>query len=128
MLTRFFAAILFGLVVATTSRADDPKPAIDRCLPKNTSTKPPAAESRRRQALGPIARRPADVRRSREPASGHQPSRCRGPLRAEGGIFAGKLPGPVSIANTTTKWAGVDWIMVLWPLPTNDAERRALNA
>ena len=51
---------------------------------------------------------------------------AEGQLRAEGGIFAGKLPGPVSIANTTTKWAGVDWIMVLWPLPTNDAERRAL--
>jgi hypothetical protein len=51
---------------------------------------------------------------------------AEGHLRADGAVFTGKLPDTVSIANTSTKWAGVDWIMSLWPLPTNDPERRAL--
>jgi hypothetical protein len=31
-------------------------------------------------------------------------------------VFAGKLPGEISPANTATDWAGVHWTMVMWPV------------
>ena len=33
------------------------------------------------------------------------------------GIYVGTLPEEIGIANTTTKWAGVSWAMVMWPPP-----------
>jgi hypothetical protein len=32
-------------------------------------------------------------------------------------VYVGKLPDAVGVANTATRWAGVDWTMVMWPLP-----------
>jgi len=32
-------------------------------------------------------------------------------------VYVGKLPDEIGIANTTTKWAGVSWAMVMWPPP-----------
>jgi hypothetical protein len=49
-----------------------------------------------------------------------------GHLRAVGGVFTGRLPDAVQIANMSVKWAGTDWIMVMWPLPRNAAERGSL--
>ena len=45
-------------------------------------------------------------------------------LEARGGLFVGKLPASVNIANTATEWAGTKWTMLGLPLPA-DAERRA---
>jgi hypothetical protein len=51
---------------------------------------------------------------------------AEGRLRKEGSQFVGVLPATVAVANTTTRWAGVRWIMVLWPLPKDQRDRRVL--
>src|SRR5579884_1947831 len=51
---------------------------------------------------------------------------AEGRLRREGSLFIGKLPATVTVANTATEWAGVQWIMVVWPLPQNPEDRRVL--
>lgn len=48
------------------------------------------------------------------------------PLRAQNGVFVGKLPEEVNIANTATSWAGVHWTMVMWPLPESPTRRARL--
>jgi len=40
-----------------------------------------------------------------------------GALRREGEVFGGKLPEEVGIANTAVTWSGVQWTMVVWPVP-----------
>jgi len=47
-------------------------------------------------------------------------------LAARGKVFVGRLPSEVTIANTSTGWAGVKWTMVLWPLPANATSRGIL--
>jgi hypothetical protein len=49
-----------------------------------------------------------------------------GKLHPEGAIFVGQLPEGEPIANNTLRWAGVQWITVVWPLPENRAERAVL--
>ena len=44
-------------------------------------------------------------------------------LKADKGVFIGKLPANVPLANTAFRWAGVHWSMLLWPLPMEKAER-----
>lgn len=51
---------------------------------------------------------------------------AEGHLRKEGAHFVGELPVTMTVANTTTRWAGVQWIMVLWPLPKDQHDRRVL--
>src|SRR5262249_43494929 len=40
-----------------------------------------------------------------------------GKLKPLDGVFTGTAPAELGVANTATKWAGVDWTMVMWPLP-----------
>jgi len=49
-----------------------------------------------------------------------------GKLRAKDGVFVGNLPPETSPANTAIKWAGVDWTMVMWPLPEDRQSRLRL--
>ncbi|HZV07147.1 MAG TPA: hypothetical protein VE999_18845 [Gemmataceae bacterium] len=51
---------------------------------------------------------------------------AEGRLRKEGSLFVGELPATLTVANTTIRWAGVRWIMVLWPLPKDTQDRRVL--
>lgn len=51
-----------------------------------------------------------------------------GLLQQSGSGWVGGLPVGVTVANTTTEWAGVRWIQVLAPLPTDEANRRVLLA
>src|SRR5262245_11257925 len=51
-----------------------------------------------------------------------------GLLQQTGGGWVGGLPVGVTVANTTTEWAGVRWIQVLEPLPTDETHRRVLIA
>jgi hypothetical protein len=37
-----------------------------------------------------------------------------GRLEARSGLFAGRLPDDVGIANTAVEWSGVRWTMVIW--------------
>lgn len=53
-------------------------------------------------------------------------SDAEGQLAKQGNVFVGKLPAEVGIANTATKWAGVKWTMVMWPLPTAEGARARL--
>lgn len=46
-------------------------------------------------------------------------------LQSRDGLFVGKLPANVNVANTATEWAGVKWTMLMLPLPA-DSQRRAV--
>jgi hypothetical protein len=49
-----------------------------------------------------------------------------GKLTKHGAVWTGKLPPEIGAANTAVRWAGVQWTMVLWPLPAYRHERAAL--
>lgn len=51
-----------------------------------------------------------------------------GVLHRQGDGWIGALPAGVGVANTSTEWSGVRWIMVVGPLPRDEAERRVLLA
>ncbi|MEE8155076.1 MAG: hypothetical protein V3T53_09020 [Phycisphaerales bacterium] len=53
---------------------------------------------------------------------------AEGRLTSNDGVFSGTLPNDAMIANTATRWAGVKWTMVLWPLPENKYRRGRLLA
>jgi hypothetical protein len=37
-------------------------------------------------------------------------------LRPQDGVFVGKLPDEINVANYALDWAGVHWTMVMWPV------------
>ncbi len=47
-------------------------------------------------------------------------------LKPVDGVFAGTAPPELGVANTATKWAGVEWTMVIWPLPEYKQPRMRL--
>ncbi len=47
-------------------------------------------------------------------------------LKPQGEVFVGALPLDENAANTSKRWGGVDWTMVLWPLPDTAFERDKL--
>ena len=49
-------------------------------------------------------------------------------LKPEGGIFVGKLPEKINIANTALDWAGTHWTMMMLPLPEANDRRAVLMA
>lgn len=49
-----------------------------------------------------------------------------GQLRQSGDGWTGTLPAGVPVANSAVNWAGVRWIMLIGPLPTDAADRRVL--
>jgi len=49
-------------------------------------------------------------------------------LRPLGGMFTGTLPDAEPIANTSLRWAGRTWAMVVWPPRADSLERRVLFA
>lgn len=50
-------------------------------------------------------------------------------LLAQSGVgWVGTLPVGVTVADTTVEWAGVRWIQVIAPLPTDAQDRRVLVA
>jgi hypothetical protein len=44
------------------------------------------------------------------------------------GVFTGRIPSDVMIANTAVQWNETKWTMLLWPLPEDRDERRVLLA
>lgn len=46
-----------------------------------------------------------------------------GKLKSSDGVFVGTVPVELGVANTATKWAGVEWTMVMWPLPQYKSRR-----
>lgn len=53
---------------------------------------------------------------------------AQGQLTASGPVFVGTLPESVIVANTPTQWSGLRWTQLLWPLPTDQAQRQVLIA
>jgi hypothetical protein len=51
---------------------------------------------------------------------------AEGHLTKRGNVYVGKLPREENIANNATKWAGVEWTMVIWPLPEDRQDRARL--
>ena len=51
-----------------------------------------------------------------------------GILTKDGNVFVGQLPARVTIANTATEWAGIRWMMVIFPLPEDRYRRASLMA
>jgi hypothetical protein len=51
---------------------------------------------------------------------------AEGKLKPLDGVFAGTVPPELGVANTATKWAGVQWTMVMWPLPQYKQPRMRL--
>ena len=47
----------------------------------------------------------------------------QGVLKPDGGVYKGKLPDDIIIANTAINWQGKKWSVILWPLPQNHDER-----
>lgn len=47
-------------------------------------------------------------------------------FETKGTVFSGKLPAQISVANYAFNWEGKRWTMVMWPLPSNRAERSTL--
>jgi hypothetical protein len=53
---------------------------------------------------------------------------AQGLLKAERGVYVGRLPEDVTFANTSVDWAGVRWAQMGWPLPAEAGHRRTLMA
>lgn len=51
-----------------------------------------------------------------------------GVLKQEGKVYVGSLPKTVSVANTTIRWGGRQWAMIMTPLPKNRFSRVNLLA
>ncbi|HEX8764209.1 MAG TPA: hypothetical protein VF740_03570, partial [Candidatus Acidoferrum sp.] len=51
---------------------------------------------------------------------------AEGRLKPLDGVFVGTAPEELGVANTATKWAGVEWTMVMWPLPQYKQTRMRL--
>ncbi|HQR07199.1 MAG TPA: hypothetical protein PLN21_10275 [Gemmatales bacterium] len=51
---------------------------------------------------------------------------AEGLLKVEGNVFTGKLPASIGIANYARTWAGVKWVIIIWPLPEDRAARSVL--
>ena len=51
-----------------------------------------------------------------------------GKFESRAGLYLGKLPSNIVIANTSVHWGGKEWAMVLLPLPTDPFQRLRLLA
>jgi hypothetical protein len=51
---------------------------------------------------------------------------AEGRLKPLDGVFVGTAPAELGVANTATKWAGVEWTMVMWPVPQYKQPRMRL--
>jgi hypothetical protein len=51
---------------------------------------------------------------------------AEGRLVKQGNLYAGRLPDEENIANTATRWAGVKWTMMIYPLPLDKQARAQL--
>jgi hypothetical protein len=49
---------------------------------------------------------------------------CVGQLTPQRGVYVGYLPHDQTLGGTVKKWAGVEWVMLPWPLPSTPQERR----
>jgi len=51
---------------------------------------------------------------------------AQGLLSEREGVWCGRFPTQLGVANTTTRWAGRRWTMLRWPIPDDEVERARL--
>lgn len=51
---------------------------------------------------------------------------AEGNLKPDGSVFVGTLPSNIFIANYSRKWAGTQWVIIMWPLPADPHARGVL--
>ena len=51
-----------------------------------------------------------------------------GVLTRDGAVFTGVLPVSVNVSNSPTRWSGLYWTQMLWPLPGSDAVHHVMIA
>jgi hypothetical protein len=116
---------LLAVVLPLHSRASAQSPALDPALAHQYFQEAQALCSRDNGKLwgvslcGPML----FVDRKTRTAVANQADK-EGILTKDGNVFVGQLPAKVIIANTATEWAGIKWMMVIFPLP-EDKHRRA---
>ena len=49
-----------------------------------------------------------------------------GILKPDGKVFVGRVPASFAAANTAKVWAGVNWSVIMWPLPSSTVNRLRL--
>jgi hypothetical protein len=92
--------------------------AIDRTLAKNYFREAQAASEKdagklwHTQLYGPILFVDPETR-----AVVANQADNEGRLKREDDVLVGNLPPEIGVANTSTRWGGVEWTMVVWPLP-----------
>ncbi len=100
------------------------EPAIDTALARQYFVEAKAASDKDNGALwkvllcGPLLFVDRETRR----AVANQPDQ-EGKLKLAEGVFVGMVPAELGVANTATTWAGVEWTMLMWPLPQHKSRR-----
>ena len=123
----FRALALLGVLVVAAKSTTAQAPAIDAGKARQYFTEAKALSDRdngvlwKAQLCGPLLFVDPDTRY----AVANQAD-AEGKLKPLGGLFAGTVPPELGVANTALKWAGVEWTMVIWPLPTYKQPRTRL--
>ena len=110
-------SLLIG-ILATASRVAAETPAIDTAKARQYFAEAKAVSDRDNGSLwkvelcGPLL----FVDYGTRYAVANQPD-AKDKLKPLDGVFVGTAPAELGVANTATKWAGVDWTMVMWPVP-----------
>lgn len=110
--------LLFLVLVVGPAHVAAQTPAIDPAKARQYFAEAKALSDRDNGALwkvqlcGPLL----FVDPSTRYAVANQPD-AEGKLKPLDGVFAGTAPEELGVANTAMKWAGVEWTMVMWPLP-----------
>ena len=110
-------SLLIG-ILATGSRVAAGTPAIDTAKARQYFAEAKAVSDRDNGSLwkvelcGPLL----FVDYGTRYAVANQPD-AKDKLKPLDGVFVGTAPAELGVANTATKWAGVDWTMVMWPVP-----------
>src|SRR5215469_15108139 len=110
-------SLLIG-ILATAGRVAAQTPAIDTAKARQYFAEAKAVSDRdngslwKVQLCGPLLFVDFGTRY----AVANQPD-AEDKLKPLDGVFVGTAPAELGVANTATKWAGVEWTMVMWPVP-----------
>ena len=119
-------SLLIG-ILATAGRVAAQTPAIDTAKARQYFAEAKAVSDRdngslwKVQLCGPLLFVDFGTRY----AVANQPD-AEDKLKPLDGLFVGTAPAELGVANTATKWAGVDWTMVMWPVPQYKQPRMRL--
>jgi hypothetical protein len=110
-------SLLIG-ILATACAVAAETPAVDTAKARQYFAEAKAASDRDNGSLWkvPLCRPLLFVDYGTRYAVANQPD-AEDKLKPLEGVFVGTAPAELGVANTATKWAGVEWTMVMWPVP-----------